>query len=246
LDYRTYGFVEEDLDRTFHIDFPFFAGLLTKKKDWKLRELLDALELAYCSHIGVEFTHLSDKDGMGWIREKFEGVQFDVLDEGQKLEMYARINMAQCWGDFMAQKFNTTKRFGIEGLQSFIPGFKFCVDTAVANGAETFVMGMAHRGRLQTLAHVLKKPKDIIMAELQGISPDQELSDGFQGSGDAKYHLGTTLHRQHLKTGKRIKLTMLANPSHLETVNPVVVGRCRAEQHFTGGTIDCRKKVVPI
>ena len=88
---------------------------------------------------------------------------------------------------------------------------------------------MAHRGRLNTLANVVRKPAEVLMAEAQGVRPDAEMSDGFSGSGDAKYHLGTTYKRTYADTGKEIKITLLANPSHLETVNPVVSGRVRAE-----------------
>lgn len=148
LDYKEYGFVEADLETTYHIDFPFMGGLLSRKKDWKLKDLISALDNAYCSKIGVEFTHISDRDVQAWIRQKFEGIQYETLSEEKKLHMYGRLNWAQTWGDYMAQKFNTTKRFGIEGLQAFIPGLKFAIDVSVEQGAETFVIGMAHRGRL--------------------------------------------------------------------------------------------------
>lgn len=139
------------------------------------------------------------------------------------------------WGDFMAQKFNTTKRFGLEGAWSFIPGMKFAIDKLTELGAETFIFGMPHRGRMNTLANVVRKPKVQLMAEFQGITPDAALSGGFVGAGDAKYHLGTTYKRKYGGTGKEVTLTLLANPSHLETVAPVVCGRARAEQHFLGG-----------
>lgn len=120
------------------------------------------------------------------------------------------------------------KRFGIEGTEAFIPGLKFCMDKATENGARTFIIGMPHRGRLNCLANVVKKPKEVIMAEFQGAIPTNDPAD-IQGSGDVKYHLGTTLHRTYGTNKIPIKITLLANPSHLEAVNPVVQGRARAE-----------------
>jgi len=150
------------------------------------------------------------------------------------------------WGDFMAQKFNTTKRFGLEGVWSFIPGLKYAIDKLTELGADTFVIGMPHRGRMNTLANVVRKPMVQLMAEFQGITPDAALSGGFVGAGDAKYHLGTTFKRRYGPTNTDVTLTLLANPSHLETVAPVVQGRVRAEQHFIGGKDADRKKVCPI
>jgi len=106
-------------------------------------------------------------------------------------------------------------------------------------------MGMAHRGRLNTLANVVRKPAEVLMAEANNQTPDETLSDGFKGDGDAKYHLGTSYTRTY-PSGKSITITLLANPSHLETVNPVVSGRARAEQHFLGGDAASRTKVIPI
>lgn len=136
------------------------------------------------------------------------------------------------------------KRFGLEGCESFIPGLKYLVDSATEKNARTFVIGMAHRGRLNTLANVVRKPMEVIMAEFQGVTPNaKEMS---QASGDVKYHLGTTFKRTYGEAGHEIKLTLLANPSHLEAANPCVAGRARAEQHFFGGDEASREKVVPI
>jgi len=160
--------------------------------------------------------------------------------------MYTRLNYAHQWGAFMASKFNTMKRFGLEGCESFVPGLKFCIDSAVEEGARTFVIGMAHRGRLNTLANVVRKPMEVIMAEFQGIQPNQGDETVNANAGDVKYHLGTTFRRRYGDSGHEIKLTLMANPSHLEAVNPCVAGRVRAEQHFLGGKTEDRKTVVPI
>jgi len=138
------------------------------------------------------------------------------------------------------------KRFGLEGCETFVPGLKFCIDSAVEEGARTFVIGMAHRGRLNTLANVVRKPAEVIMAEFQGIQPNADENTVNASAGDVKYHLGTTFRRRYGESGHEIKLTLMANPSHLEAINPVVIGRARAEQHFLGGKQEDRTQVVPI
>jgi len=188
--------------------------------------------------------HICDREKCDWIREKFEELQFNKLTKEEKLSIYSRINESHSWGQFMGQKFNTMKRFGLEGCESFIPGLKAAFGSAIQNGARNFIIGMPHRGRLNTLANVVRKPKEEIMAEFQGTIPEaMELT---QNSGDVKYHLGTTLERDYGDGEQKtpIKITILANPSHLEAVNPVVHGRARAEQHFFKE--DKRDKVVPI
>jgi 2-oxoglutarate dehydrogenase E1 component len=207
---------------------------MSKKKDWVLRDLIATLENTYCKKIGIEFMHMSDRNAQKWIREKFEDLQFSNLTVDEKVHMFERLNWADAWGNFLAKKFNTVKRFDLQGNWSFIPGLKFLIDKMSELGGETYIMGMAHRGRLNTLANVVRKPAEVLMAEANNQTPDETLSDGFKGDGDAKYHLGTTYKRMY-PNGKEISITLLANPSHLETVNPVVQGRTRAEQHFLGG-----------
>ena len=178
--------------------------------------------------------HIEDREICNWMRERFEVLQYETETAERKQHMYERLNWAHAWGEFMAAKFNTTKRFGLEGCDSFVPGVKYLLDTAVEHGAREFVIGMAHRGRLNTLANVVRKPMEVIMAELQGVVPTFEDGEK-QGAGDVKYHLGTTLERKYGKDQVDIRLTLMANPSHLEAVNPCVGGRARAEQHFIGG-----------
>lgn len=171
------------------------------------------------------------------------------MTDTEKLHLYDRLHWSHEFGNFLSQKFNTMKRFGLEGCESFIPGLKVAIDSAVENGARTFVIGMPHRGRLNVLTNVVRKPMEQIMAEFQGVKPSDQNETKYAGSGDVKYHLGTTLRRVQpvSKTEKaEITLTLLANPSHLECVNPVVMGRARAEQHFLGGGDEERKSVVPI
>lgn len=248
LDYKSYGFTEADLDRTFRFQIPFNGAIAEKQNVWKLRDFLAAYQNAYSSNIGLEFMHIVDKKKRDWIRHHFESLQYKPFTKDEKVKLFRRINETHSFANFMAQKFNTMKRFGIEGVEAFIPGLKFCMDTATENGARTFIIGMPHRGRLNCLANVVQKPKDVIFAEFQGVIPDADKSGEGSGSGasagDVKYHLGTTLHRTYGEKKIPIKITLLANPSHLEAVNPVVMGRARAEQHFV--TENKRDVVVPI
>ena len=137
------------------------------------------------------------------------------------------------------------KRFGLEGCESFVPGLKVAIDACSDMGAQGFVIGMPHRGRLSVLGNVVRKPLEIIFAEFQGVrSIDEQSNLSSHGGGDVKYHLGTTYNST--SKGKEISVTLMANPSHLEAVNPVVMGRVRAEQHFLGGGDENRSKIVPI
>lgn len=147
---------------------------------------------------------------------------------------------------FIAVKFNTMKRFGLEGCESLIPGLKSALDTAQDWGAEKAIFGMPHRGRLSFLANVVRKPLETIFAEFQGAAPEMETGEHNSHSGDVKYHLGTSFTRTY-PDGKKLTVEVLANPSHLECVNPVVMGRVRAENHVlnTHGEATDRNKIVP-
>jgi 2-oxoglutarate dehydrogenase E1 component len=161
-----------------------------------------------------------------------------------------RILWTDEFNQFIGTKFNTMKRFGLEGCESFIPGMKTIMDTIVETGAEKAIIGMPHRGRLSLLANVIRKPLETLFAEFQGTMPDKmNPTDHHEiHSGDVKYHLGTNFTRTY-PSGKKLTVEILANPSHLECVNPVVMGRVRAENHIKNtthdGTAD-RTKVVPI
>jgi len=168
LDPAHYGFSEADMDREFSVSMtrmPYNSPIAARNRKWKLRDLIGAYREAYCGKIGIQFMHIQEKEICDWIRDKFEEIQFRKPTEGERVHMYTRLNYAHQWGAFMASKFNTMKRFGLEGCESFIPGLKFCIDSAVEEGARTFVIGMAHRGRLNTLANVVRKPMEVIMAE---------------------------------------------------------------------------------
>lgn len=129
---------------------------------------------------------------------------------------------------FISLKFNTMKRFGLEGVESFIPGMKAMIDRLKDGGAHKVIIGMPHRGRLNMLANVVRKPTETIFAEFQGIMPSRDDGSVIESSGDVKYHLGTNYTRTY-KDGKSMTVEILANPSHLECVDPVVMGKVRAE-----------------
>ena len=162
--------------------------------------------------------------------------------------MLDRFYWTDGFANFCANKFNTAKRFGIEGVQSFIPGMKALIDELSKQGASKVICGMPHRGRLNFLANVVKKPLETIFAEFQGKMPtkDQDLTGGFNSSGDVKYHLGTSYTTAY-PNGNLMTVEILANPSHLECINPVVMGKTRAEQHYSEQSDSLkRNEVIPV
>jgi len=245
IDYTYYGFTEADLDRSFYIDVPELGGILSKKKEWTLRELNDALKNAYSGKIGVEFMHIPSREECTWIRNKFELKQYSPITDERKSLILDRILWTDEFSGFIAGKFNTMKRFGLEGCESFIPGMKAILDKLNEMGGEKVVIGMPHRGRLNMLANVVRKPTEIIFAEFQGVTPTEDKEANWhENSGDVKYHLGTSFTREY-PDGSKMTCEILANPSHLECINPVVMGKVRAEQHF-GADSRSRGKICPV
>ncbi|MBI2240016.1 MAG: 2-oxoglutarate dehydrogenase E1 component [Magnetospirillum gryphiswaldense] len=234
LDYRTYGFTEADLDREIFID-----NVLGLEKA-TLRQIIQILRATYCGKIGVEFMHIQDPDEKAWIQKRVESVRnhTDFTPRGKRA-ILERLVEAEGFERFLQLKYTGTKRFGLEGGESAIPALEQIVKRGGQLGVEEVVVGMAHRGRLNVLANFMKKPYQVIFSEFQGGTANP--SD-VQGSGDVKYHLGTSADRDF--DGKVVHLTLQPNPSHLEVVNPVVVGRVRAKQQQKNDTE--RKKVVGI
>jgi 2-oxoglutarate dehydrogenase E1 component len=231
LDYRFHGFTDVDLDKEYYIDSSYQRGLLSMKKVWKLRDLIDSLEKAYCGSIGVDFMHMQNIEECNWMREKFEESINEQPSKEHLLQSYDRICWSVILGDFLQSKYNTQKRFGLEGIDSFIPGIKCTIDELVRLGTEQVTIGMPHRGRLNVLANVMRKPLDKIFQEFVG--EEKRTEDTGNRSGDVKYHLGTSYKRTYDDTGKTLHINLLPNPSHLECINPVVSGYVRAEQHFS-------------
>ena len=174
--------------------------------------------------------YISNREECNFLREKFENLWVsNTFSRDDKLHLHTRLSWSVLFEEFLQTKFTTHKRFGLEGLDSLIIGLKAFVDYSVQNGIKDVTLGMAHRGRLNVLANVFKKPLSKIFSEFQGKWGNNH--DDWEHSGDVKYHLGTHYERVY-KDGLTIKLDIPPNPSHLEAVNPVVQGQTRAKQHF--------------
>jgi len=218
LDPATYGLTIWDLERE------VLTGGVGGRDRMKLGELLHVLRDAYCRTIGVEYMHIMDTEEQRWIQSKVEGASF-ALSPDELRHLLERLNTAEAFERFLATKYVGTKRFGLEGAESVIPVLDTILGAAADDGLDGAVLGMAHRGRLNVLANIVGKSYDQIFREFEGyVDPNS-----VQGSGDVKYHLGASgkfVSRQ----GKQIPVDLAANPSHLETVDPVVLGLVRARQ----------------
>ncbi len=218
LDPATYGLTIWDLDRE------FLTGGVGGYEKMKLGDLLGVLRDAYCRTIGIEYMHIQDFAEQRWIQSKVEGVQRVVAKES-KQRIVERLNAAEAFEKFLATKYVGTKRFGLEGAESAIPILDQILSMAADAGLDSAAIGMAHRGRLSVLGNVIGKSYDQIFREFEGhIDPSS-----VQGSGDVKYHLGAT-GKYESPTGADIRVELAANPSHLETVDPIVLGLMRAAQ----------------
>jgi 2-oxoglutarate dehydrogenase E1 component len=219
-----YGFTAGDYDRPIYI-----AGVLGLQNA-TLREIYAILRETYCGTIGVEYMHIQDPDQKAWIQERVEGARnqtaFSVQD---KTELLDRLTAAESFERFLDKRFTGTKRFGLEGGETMIPALEEMIRTSGRLGVKEIVLGMAHRGRLNTLANVMGKRFAAIFSEFQG-NPANPAD--VQGSGDVKYHLGTSSDREF--DGNTVHLSLTANPSHLEAVNPLVLGKVRAKQRQRG------------
>jgi 2-oxoglutarate dehydrogenase E1 component len=226
LDPRTYGFTAADLDRPIFIDN--VLGLETATP----REILAVLRATYCGHIGVEYMHIQDPAEKAWIQGRVEGPrnQIDFTGPGKRA-ILERLTAAETYERFLDKRYTGTKRFGIEGAESLIPALEQVIKRGGQLGLKELVVGMPHRGRLNVLANFVGKPFAAIFSEFQGNPANPE---EVQGSGDVKYHLGTSHDREF--DGNTVHLSLQANPSHLEAVNPVVLGKVRAKQRQRGDT----------
>ena len=218
LDPATYGLTIWDLDRE------FLTGGVGGYEKMKLGDLLGVLRDAYCRTIGIEYMHIQEFAEHRWIQSKVEGAQPAVSKE-RKQRIVERLNAAEAFEKFLATKYVGTKRFGLEGAESAIPILDQILSMAADVGLDSAAIGMAHRGRLSVLANVIGKSYDQIFKEFEGhIDPTS-----VQGSGDVKYHLGAT-GKYESPSGADIRIELAANPSHLETVDPIVLGMMRAMQ----------------
>ncbi|EDP66523.1 2-oxoglutarate dehydrogenase, E1 component [alpha proteobacterium BAL199] len=220
LDPETYGFTDADWDR------PIFINHVLGLETATLREIMDLLEATYCGSIGVEFMHIQDPAQKAWIQERIEQIrnQTDFTARG-KQAILDRLIAAECFEKFLAVKYVGTKRFGLDGSETLIPALEQILKRGSQIGIEEVVLGMSHRGRLNVLCNFMDKPFRAIISEFLGNPANPEDAGG---SGDVKYHMGVSADREF--DGVNVHLTLNANPSHLEIVNPVVLGRVRAKQ----------------
>ncbi|MGI9351444.1 MAG: 2-oxoglutarate dehydrogenase E1 component [Rhizobiaceae bacterium] len=215
-----YGFTEADYDRKIFIDGMLGLEFAT------IPEMLEILQRTYCSTIGIEFMHISNPQEKGWLQERIEGpdkgIAFTI--EGKKAILRKLIE-AEGFEQFIDIKYKGTKRFGLDGGESMVPALEQIIKRGGQMGLKEVIFGMAHRGRLNVLANVMGKPHRAIFNEFKGGSFKP---DDVEGSGDVKYHLGASSDREF--DGNAVHLSLTANPSHLEIVNPVVLGKVRAKQ----------------
>ncbi|MDC0624333.1 2-oxoglutarate dehydrogenase E1 component [Alphaproteobacteria bacterium] len=220
LDYRSYGFTDNDLDREIFVDGSL--GLETAT----LAEIIKILNKTYSSSIGVEFLHIQSVEQKQWVQERIEEVhnKTNFTTQGKKA-IYQRLVESELFEQYLDKKFLGTKRYGVEGGESMIPGIEQIVKQSCLADVQDIYFGTAHRGRLTLLATVLGMPYRGILSKFQGSlnDPNEVL-----GSGDVKYHLGVSSDREF--DGKKIHLSLTPNPSHLEAVDPVVAGKVRARQ----------------
>lgn len=220
LDPRTYGFSDADMDREFFLD-----NVLGLEKA-TLRQVLSTLKRVYCSTIGLEFMHIMSPDQKGWLQARLENDQYrPKFDSGEKRSILRSLSKAEGFERFLHLKYTGTKRFGLDGGEATMPMMDAVVAKSAEMGVEEVVVGMAHRGRLNVLANFMGKPYRAIFSEFEGVSAHPE---DVQGQGDVKYHLGTSSDRDF--NGHVVHLSLAANPSHLEVVDPVVLGKVRAKQ----------------
>jgi 2-oxoglutarate dehydrogenase E1 component len=235
LELETFGLAEEHLDQVYD------TGHLGGPKQATLREILSLLRDTYCRTVAVEYLHIQDTPVRRWFQQEMEPVRNrPEIDREKKHRILGQLIDAELFESFTHGRYQGQKRFSLEGAESLVPALHQFMETAAATGAEEVVMGMAHRGRLNVLANILRKPHEMIFHEFE----DNVRPDPYGGDGDVKYHRGFSSDYA-TTSGANIHISLTANPSHLEAVDPVVEGRTRAKQRLRGDTAE-RKKVLPI
>ena len=231
---KSYGFEEADMDR------PIFIDNVLGLQFASMRQIIDILQRTYCSTFALQYMHISDPEQSSWLKERIEGRDKEITftREGRKAILNKMVE-AEGFEKFLHVKYTGTKRFGLDGGESLIPALEQIIKRGGALGVRDIVIGMPHRGRLSVLANVMQKPYRAIFNEFQGGSFKPEDVDG---SGDVKYHLGASSDREF--DGNNVHLSLTANPSHLEAVNPVVIGKVRAKQDQNGDAD--RTQVLPL
>ncbi|WP_299080698.1 2-oxoglutarate dehydrogenase E1 component [uncultured Ruegeria sp.] len=220
LDPKTYGFAEADMDR------PIFIDNVLGLQMASMRQIVEIVKRTYCGTFALQYMHISNPEEAAWLKERIEGYGKEIAftKEGRKAILNKMVE-AEGFEKFLHVKYMGTKRFGLDGGEALIPAMEQIIKRGGALGVRDIVIGMPHRGRLNILANVMRKPYRAIFNEFQGGSFKPEDVDG---SGDVKYHLGASSDREF--DGNSVHLSLTANPSHLEAVNPVVLGKVRAKQ----------------
>jgi 2-oxoglutarate dehydrogenase E1 component len=236
LDPRSYSFSEADMDRKIFLDKVLGLEFAT------MREIIAILQRTYCQTLGVEFMHISDPAQKAWLQERIEGKDKEITftREGKRAILNKLVE-ADGFEKFLDVKYTGTKRFGLDGGESLIPALEQIIKRGGNLGVKEIVFGMAHRGRLNVLTQVMGKPHRVLFHEFKGGSATP---DEVEGSGDVKYHLGASSDREF--DGNKVHLSLTPNPSHLEIVNPVVLGKVRAKQDQHGATPEDRGMVMPL
>ena len=234
LDPKSYGFTDADMDR------PIFIDNVLGLQIASMRQIVEIVKRTYCGTFALQYMHISDPEEASWLKERIEGLgkEIQFSREGRKAILNKMVE-AEGFEKFLHVKYMGTKRFGLDGGESLIPAMEQIIKRGGALGVQDIVIGMPHRGRLSVLANVMSKPYRAIFNEFQGGSFKPEDVDG---SGDVKYHLGASSDREF--DGNNVHLSLTANPSHLEAVNPVVIGKVRAKQDQLNDKE--RIKVMPI
>jgi 2-oxoglutarate dehydrogenase E1 component len=226
LDPRFYHLTEEDMDRSFSTD------TIEGPQSMSLRQIIKRLRNTYCRSIGVQFMHMDDLRVRQWLQVRMEGCENRIqLDRRQQLRIYRQMTTAAVFEEFIQKRFLGAKSFSLEGSESLIPLVEMAIERAAAQEIDDCVLAMAHRGRLNVLANIMGKSPQQIFREFADMDPELHV-----GRGDVKYHLG---HSTDYKAGngRSVHLTLCFNPSHLEYVNPVAIGRMRARQDRAGDLV---------
>ena len=233
LELSFYGFTDEDLDKS------FFAGNLIGLGTTSLRNILQHLQKCYAAHVGIEFKYISDQVKIDWLTTEMEKKFLDPLPLEKKKRILDKLNNGVMFEKFLHTKYIGQKRFSLEGGETTIPALDTIINVAADHGVQEVIIGMAHRGRLNVLANIMGKTYEQIFSEFEGTAK----LDQTMGSGDVKYHLGYGSEVQS-DQGKTVHLKLMPNPSHLEAVDPVVVGFARAKADVVyGSDFD---KILPI
>ena len=225
---ENYNFTEADKDRVFKLGSKLFKGFLSRENEhkgiWRFRDLLEKLNQTYCGKIGYEYMHIPYRDEVNFVKDRVEVDRPFVASPELKKQLLDRLARSTMLEEFFHTKFQTHKRFGLDGLESCVPALESIIERSVEHGVDTFVIGMPHRGRLNVLVHILNTPVEEQFSHFFGTSV-RKLEEG-----DVKYHLGRTVERTIF--GKKVTVSLLANPSHLDAVDPVVLGKTRALQDY--------------